>query len=200
MECILTEKLYSYLDGELDEAEEQQIEAHLLSCRKCFSLAKRFEFESAVVAKTLRSEKVPRKERDRAIQALAKKRDWKLKEPLFFRHHLFREAIRGSFALSAKIVVILPLLLGMFVISYSVLMRDTHIEVGAKLSSDFPLIVQTDEFLSSASQTIRIANSIIGGMVPAKIALVFFILYIYFAGLLLLFLSVSVPALKARLE
>jgi len=193
MECVPKEKLYNYLDGELPKTEEQEIETHLSSCRKCLSLAKRLEFESAVVAKTLRNEKVSREERERAIQTLAKKRDWKLRAPLFFRYRQF-------FALSPQIVVILALLFGMSVISYSVLMKNAHIEVGVKLSSDFPSIVQTEQFLSSASQVIRIANSIIGGMVSAKIALVFFISYVYFAGMLLLLLSMSVPAFKVRVR
>jgi hypothetical protein len=192
VECITDEKLYNYLDGEIDKTEEQEIEAHLSSCKRCLSLAKRLEFESAVVAKALRSEKVFREQKERAIQTLAKKRGWKLKEPLFFI----------NLSLSPKIVVVLALLLGMSVISYSVLMKDAHIEVGAFFSSlsDFPSIVKTENFLSSASQAIRTANSIIGGMVSPKTALVFFISYVYFALLLLLLLSMSVPAFKVRMR
>lgn len=42
------EKLFAFLDGELDEAAHQEIERHLETCRGCFSRA---EFERRLKSK-----------------------------------------------------------------------------------------------------------------------------------------------------
>ena len=189
MECISSEKLYCYLDGELPESEEQKIETHLLSCRKCFSLAKRLEFESAVVAKALRSKKVSRESRERTIRKLAEKRGWKLKKPFLFKYSSFSTS-------SQKIVAIFVVLLGMFAMSNFVLTKDAYVEVGDSfmVRSGVFSVVKTD--LPRASRIVSIASSIIGGTLPSAITIVFLVLYTCFAGALFFLLSTSVPVFE----
>lgn len=191
MECIPADKLYDYLDGELKSAEEQKIVSHLSVCKRCLILAKRLEFESALIANALRSEKVTKEERERIIRTLAEKRGWKLKKPLFLR-------IGALFTKSPKIFVVLALLFGMFMIGYSVFMKDVNVEVYAFFSSmsDFPSTVHAETFSISASRVIFAANSVIGGILSPQFSFAFFVLYLYFALFFILTLTASTPALK----
>jgi uncharacterized membrane protein len=192
MECLPADKLYAYLDGELDSAEERKIEAHLSACKRCMSLAKKLEFESAMIAKALRSEKIiAREERERTIKKLAEKRGWKFKKPLFFSFGSF-------FTQTAQIFIVLALLVGTFVIGYSVLLKDAHVEVYAFFSSlsDFPSTVQTETFSTSASSVIKVAINIIGGLFSPKFSFIFFTLYIYAALLSIFTLTMSISTRK----
>ena len=71
MNCQETlEKLWQYLDKELDSASRQQLQEHLEQCRQCFSKA---EFEQRLRAMLRRSccgEHAPRELRERLSRLL----------------------------------------------------------------------------------------------------------------------------------